>query len=113
MAAVQAAEAKRERVFRALSVLSPGAGQVYGGWSLRGTALMLVWYGTLGVLLVSRRVPFAEVSAVVSPPWGALGAGAVLVLAWAAANRFRPAAEVGLPARPSGHRRARAPQAAG
>jgi tetratricopeptide (TPR) repeat protein len=113
MAAVQAAEAKRERVFRALSVLSPGAGQVYGGWPLRGTALMLVWYGTLGVLLVSRRVPFAEVSAVVSPPWGALGAGAVLVLAWAAANRFRPAAEVGLPARPSGHRRARAPQAAG
>jgi tetratricopeptide (TPR) repeat protein len=113
MAAVQAAEAKRERVFRALSVLSPGAGQVYGGWTLRGAALMLVWYGVLGVLLGSRRVPFAEVSDAVSPPWGAIGAGGILVLVWAAANRFRPAAEVELPARHPGHRRARAPQAAG
>jgi tetratricopeptide (TPR) repeat protein len=113
MAAVQAAEARRDRVFRALSVLSPGAGQVYGGWTLRGTALMLVWYGALGVLLGSRRVPFAEVAGAVSPPWGAMAAGTVLVLAWAAANRFRPTAEVGLPARPSGHRRARSPQAAG
>jgi hypothetical protein len=113
MAAVQAAEARRERVFRALSVLSPGAGQVYGGWTLRGTVLMLVWYGTLGVLLGSWRVPFVEVSGAISPPWGAIGAGGVLLLAWVAANRFRPAAEVGLPARPSGQRRARAPQAAG
>ena len=29
-----------ERVFRVLSVLSPGAGQVYGGWTLRGAALL-------------------------------------------------------------------------
>ena len=40
MAEVQRADGRRERVFRVLSVLSPGAGQVYGGWTFRGAALL-------------------------------------------------------------------------
>ena len=35
-------------MFRVLSVLSPGAGQVYGGWTVRGAALLLAWYGVVG-----------------------------------------------------------------
>ncbi len=113
MAEVQEAEGRRERIFRVLSVLSPGAGQVYGGWTLRGAALVLAWYGVLAGLAARGIVPFAEVSRRLSPPWLGLLAGVVLVGVWLAANRFRPVSDVELPTRPGGARRARAAQALG
>jgi hypothetical protein len=113
LAEVQRAEGRRDRVFRVLSLLSPGAGQVYGGWTLRGAALLLAWYGVLSLVVASRVVPFTQVSSRLSPPWPSLAAVVVLVTVWLAANRFRPVAEVELPARPAGPRRARATQAGG
>jgi Flp pilus assembly protein TadD len=106
MAEVQRAERRRGRIFRALSVLSPGAGQVYGGWTLRGAVLLVAWYGVLCVLVAGRVVPFTDVPRRLSPPWAAVAAGLVLLGVWAVANRFRPGWEVELPARPA--RRARA-----
>jgi tetratricopeptide (TPR) repeat protein len=112
MVEVQEADGRRERVFRILSVLSPGAGQVYGGWTLRGAALLVAWYGVLALTVARGVVPFTEVSRRLSPPWLGLASGLVLVGVWLAANRFRPESDVELPARPAGPRRARAAQAA-
>ena len=113
MAEMQQADGRRQRVFRVLSVLSPGAGQVYGGWAFRGAVLLAAWYGVLGLLVARWVVPFTDVARRVWPPWLALAAGLVLLGVWLAANRFRPASEVELPTRPAGPRRARAAQAAG
>jgi Flp pilus assembly protein TadD len=113
MAEMQRANGRRERIFRILSVLSPGAGQVYGGWTLRGAALLVAWYGVLALLAALWVVPFAEVSRRLSLPWLELAAGLVLVGVWLAANRFRPEPDVELPTRPAGSRRARVGPAAG
>ena len=113
MAEVQRADGRRERVFRVLSVLSPGAGQVYGGWTFRGVALLLAWYGVLALIVARWVVPFTDVSRRLSPPWLAVAAGLVLLGVWLAANRFRPESDLELPARPAGPRRVRAAQAAG
>jgi Tfp pilus assembly protein PilF len=113
MAEVQEAGGRRERIFRALSILSPGAGQVYGGWTFRGALLLLAWYSVLALLVARSVVPFTEVSRRLLPPWLAVAAGLVLVGVWLAANRFRPEPDVELPARPAGPRRARVAQAAG
>jgi Tfp pilus assembly protein PilF len=113
MAEVQRADGRRERVFRVLSVLSPGAGQVYGGWTFRGAALLAAWYGVLALIVARWVVPFTEVSRRLSPPWPAVAAGLVLLGVWLAANRFRPESDVELPARPARPRRARAALAAG
>jgi tetratricopeptide (TPR) repeat protein len=106
MAEVQRAEKRKQRVFRVLSVLSPGAGQVYGGWAIRGTLLLVAWYSVLGLLLAGQVVPFTEVPRRLSPPWVPIAAGLALLVVWLIANRFRPSAGVELPARPA--RRARA-----
>jgi Tfp pilus assembly protein PilF len=111
MAEVQRAEGRRDLVFRVLSVVSPGAGQIYGGWALRGAVLLAAWYGVLGVLAAGRVVPLSGVPRRLSPPWLPLAAGVVLLAVWAMANRFRPEREVELPARPA--RRARASAGAG
>jgi hypothetical protein len=108
MAEVQRAEGRRDRIFRVLSVLSPGAGQVYGGWTLRGAVLLGLWYGVLALLVAGRVVPFTEVPRRISPPWPLAGAVLALLAVWAVANRFRPGWDVELPARPAGPRRARA-----
>jgi hypothetical protein len=113
MAEVQRADGRRERVFRVLSVLSPGAGQVYGGWTFRGVVLLLAWYGVLALTVARGVVPFTEVSRRLSPPWLTVASALVLLGVWLAANRFRPESDVELPARPAAARRTRAAQAAG
>jgi len=111
LAEVQQADGRRDRVLRVLSVVSPGAGQIYAGWTLRGAALVTAWYGILGLLGASRVVPFTEVSPQLSPPWLPLVAGLALVTLWFAANRFRPAPGLELP-RGQAPRRPRSAQGA-
>ena len=106
VAEVQEAERRRGRLFRVLSVLSPGAGQVYGGWTIRGAVLLAGWYGVVSLLAARRLTPFTDVPGRLSPPWAWVGAGLALLAIWGVANRFRPGWEVELPARPV--RRARA-----
>jgi tetratricopeptide (TPR) repeat protein len=113
MGEVQGAEGRRDRVFRVLSVLSPGTGQIYGGWALRGAVLVAAWYGILGLLAAGRVVPLTEVPWRLSPPWLPAAAVLALLVVWGIANRFRPERESGLPARPPGPRRARPAPVAG
>ena len=96
MAEVQRFDARRERLVRLLSAVSPGAGQIYGGWALRGAALVAAWYGILGLLAASRVVPFTEVPRALAPPWAPIGAAIALVALWVVGLRFRPGPELEL-----------------
>jgi tetratricopeptide (TPR) repeat protein len=110
MLEVQGRERRRSRVFRILSVLSPGAGQVYGRQTLLGFFLVTAWYGILSGLLTSRLLHPTEVSSLLMPPWGIVLAVSGLVVIWVVANRFPPDFDAALPkGRPS--RSARAGQA--
>jgi tetratricopeptide (TPR) repeat protein len=100
VAEVQGADRRRSRMFRILSVLSPGAGQVYGGWTLRGAVLLAAWYAVLSSLVSGRLAPFTDVPRRLAPPWAWVAAAMALLAIWVVANRFRPSWEVDLPARP-------------
>jgi Tfp pilus assembly protein PilF len=97
LAEVQDAESRRARVVRVLSLLSPGTGQIYGGWTLRGALIAVAWYAVIGLAAASRWVPFSEVPSAIAPPWPALGAVLVLAVLWVTANRLRPATALELP----------------
>ncbi len=111
LADVQRAETRRDRILRMLSIVSPGAGQIFAGWTLLGALLVLAWYGMLGLLMASRIVPFTEVSRILSPPWLPLATGLALLALWLTANRFRPAPAAELP-RAQAPRRPRSAQGA-
>ena len=118
LAEVQRFDARRERVTRLLSAVSPGAGQVYGGWTLFGFVTLGAWYAILGLAAASRLVPFTEVPRALAPQWLEIGAGIALVALWVIAFRFRPRPELELPRaapppRGAAARRARAGQGGG
>ncbi|MCG6922028.1 MAG: hypothetical protein LJF15_13235 [Acidobacteria bacterium] len=108
MAEVQDKESRRARIFRVLSVLSPGAGHVYARQTLVGTLLVTVWYTALAGLLASRLVPLTEVSSRLTPPWAMALVVLLLVAIWVLANRLQPDFEVALPKRRNGRRASRA-----
>ena len=116
LADVQQFDLRRERIARLLSAASPGAGQVYGGWTFAGAALVVAWYAVLGLWAAGRIVPFTEVPRAISPPWLPLGALLVLRVLWSVAFRFRPGPEVlpraVPPSRGAGARRTRTAQGA-
>jgi tetratricopeptide (TPR) repeat protein len=108
MLEVQGKETRRGRVFRVLSVLSPGAGQVYARQTLAGTLLVTGWYTVLAGLFASQLVPLTEVSSRLTPPWAIALLVLLLVVIWVLANRVRPDFEVALPKRRNVRRPARA-----
>jgi len=97
---VQREDERRDRIFRVLSLLSPGAGHLYSQKTVAGVVFTLVWYALLSlVLLGGRLVPVTEASGTLSRPWG-LGLAVVLLLVvYVAANRARPEFEVLVPIR--------------
>jgi tetratricopeptide (TPR) repeat protein len=104
MSEVQQSETHRGRVFRVLSVVSPGAGHLYLRWTFAGLLLAATWYGVVGVLAASEIVPFTEVARPLTPPWGAVVVGTLLVVIWVLANRLRPDLEAAIPSRRGGRR---------
>jgi tetratricopeptide (TPR) repeat protein len=88
---VQAEEARRDRVFRVLSLLVPGAGHLYAHRAPMGILLVLVWSAVIvAALLTGRLLPLTEASGELSKPWG-LGLGAlVLLVVYFLANRSKP-----------------------
>jgi hypothetical protein len=100
---VQKVDARRARIFRLLSVFSPGAGQLYAQKTLAGMVLVLVWYLVGALVILSGRVfAVTEAPTDLTRPWG-VGLGAVLlVLTWALANRGRPEFESAAPVRRMG-----------
>ncbi len=112
LAEVQRADSRRERVTRLLSIVSPGCGQIYAGWTIVGALIAAAWYAILGLVAAGRVVPFTEVPPQLAPPWLPLAAGLGLALLWVLGNRLRSGASAEqlprVPAKP----RARASQAA-
>jgi tetratricopeptide (TPR) repeat protein len=104
---VQVEDARRERVFRLLSLVSPGTGHIYGRKTLVGLALVFAWYGIIGLTLATGLVlPITGAPARLAGPWGLVSAVLVLLVIYVMANRARPAFEGVLAAR-RGPRRAR------
>lgn len=98
MMEVAAEDTRRLRWFRVLSLLLPGAGQVFGRQPLPGLLLLLVWFTVLAVTALAGR-PFSVTgaSSALLGPWILAPVGLVLLLVYVAANRFRPSFDVALP----------------
>jgi tetratricopeptide (TPR) repeat protein len=105
---VQREDEKRERIFRALSLVFPGSGHVYAHRTLSGLLFIFVWSLVLSLaLLGGRLLPYTEAASRVTTPWGLVLGALVLLGVYIAANRARPDFEILMPAgRPP--RRARA-----
>jgi Tfp pilus assembly protein PilF len=103
---VQKEDARRDRVFRALSLLVPGAGHLYASKAPLGLLLVLVWSIVLvAAFLVLGLLPLTEASSSLSPPWGLVVGGIVLLVLYVVANRSRPEVEVLVPTRRPPQRR--------
>jgi hypothetical protein len=104
---VQTEDARRERVFRLLSLISPGTGHIYGRKTLFGLALVGTWYGIIGLTLATGLIlPMTGAPAGLVGPWGLVAAVLVLLVIYVVAGRARPAFEAVLTVR-RGPRRAR------
>ncbi len=103
---VQKEDERRERIFRALSLLSPGAGHLYAQKPILGTLLTMVWYGLLALVLLAGRVlPVTDAPSSLVGSWGLWIAAALLLATYVIANRARPDFEVAMPAPRSTGRR--------
>jgi hypothetical protein len=96
---VQKEDAKRELVFRILSLVSPGAGHVYARRVLSGLGFVLVWAALISLAVVAGLLlPLTDAPSMLAPSWG-WAVGALLLLAlYVAANRARPDFEYYIPA---------------
>ena len=98
LAEVQKEEERRMRVFRILSILSPGAGQIYAQKALLGLPIVALWYGLIAlVLLAGRLVSFTDAPSQLIGPWGLIVAGILLFVLFVIANRFRPDFDFSIP----------------
>ena len=96
---VQQEEGRRDRLFRALSLLLPGAGQLYTQSPLVGVVLVAVWALVLSLLLVAfGLVPLTDAASDLMPRWGLGVAAALLLVVYVTANRVRPDEEIAMPA---------------
>lgn len=92
---VQGEEERRDRMFRALSLFSPGSGQIYGLKPVLGLALGIVWYGVLVVgLMAGRLFPVTEVPGTIGGYGGWLLGALLLAGAYLAGNWLKPEAEI-------------------
>jgi tetratricopeptide (TPR) repeat protein len=112
MAEVQEAESRRQRVFRALCVVAPGAGHLYSGRTLVGAPLLVAWYAVVALVAAARFVPFTEASSRIVPPWWTILVVVLLGGIWLVANRLDADFAAAVPVRRPGSRRARLPQGA-
>jgi tetratricopeptide (TPR) repeat protein len=103
---VQGWEERRGRVFRVLSIVSPGAGHLYAHRTLLGTSLVVVWYFVLTLsILGGRLLPFTEAPSTLASR-SALGTAAVVLISvFVLANRLPPEFEAMAPVRRTAPRR--------
>jgi Tfp pilus assembly protein PilF len=105
---VQKEDSRRDRVFRILSLLVPGAGHLYANQALIGLPLVFLWSAVLSVALLTRRLlPLTESAGSLRPPWGLVLGGLLLLVLYVAANRVRPHFDVRVTARRPPPQRAR------
>jgi len=95
---VQREDERRERVFRILSLVSPGAGHLYAHKTFAGFGLTWVWYTMLAaVLLAGRVLPVTEAPSPLAGRVGLALAALVLLAIYVLANRARPDFEAEIP----------------
>jgi Tfp pilus assembly protein PilF len=104
---VQGEEERRSRVFRALAILSPGAGQLYGQKALLGIVLTFLWYVTLSALFLTAHDPLSDAPSALARPWGLGLAVIVLATLFVTANRVGPDFDVLVPVRRGSTRKGR------
>jgi len=105
---VQKEDSRRDRVFRVLSLVVPGAGHFYADKALIGLPLVLLWSAVLAVaLLTFRLLPLTDAAGPLNPPWGLALGGLLLLALYVAANRVRPDFDVRVTARRPPPQRAR------
>jgi tetratricopeptide (TPR) repeat protein len=106
---VQAEEDRQGKAFRVLSLLLPGAAQVYRGAPFLGLLLSFLWALLIvTALFAGRWLPVTEASgALSSGPWGLVLAGLLLAGVYVVANRMKPETEVLVPVRRQGVNRSR------
>lgn len=103
---VQKEEDRRQRVFRLLSVFSPGAGQIYGQRAYLGLPIVALWYAVLAmILLAGRVVSFTDAPSSLIGPWGLAGAGAVLLILYLLGHQIRPNFDFDIPVQQRAPRR--------
>jgi Tfp pilus assembly protein PilF len=106
---VQKEDARRDRVFRLLSLVVPGSGHLYANATPLGLLFVFLWCLVLATAFVTLRLlPVTEASSALSPPWGLAVGAVVLLVLYVVANRTRPEHEVLVPTRrpPSARRKA-------
>jgi Tfp pilus assembly protein PilF len=102
---VQREDERRERAFRVLSLLSPGAGHMYAQSTTMGVVLCVAWYLLLSLVLLAGRVfPVTEAPTGIASRTGLVLAFGLMLLVYVVANRARPDFEVALPAPRLGRR---------
>jgi Tfp pilus assembly protein PilF len=96
---VQKEDAKRELVFRILSLAAPGAGHVYARRVLSGLGFLLIWAALISLaVVVGLLLPLTDAPSMLSPSWGWAVGGLLLLALYVAANRARPDFEYYIPA---------------
>jgi tetratricopeptide (TPR) repeat protein len=96
---VQQEEGRRDRLFRILSLVAPGAGQIYTESTLVGATLVAVWAGVLSLVVLGfGLLPLTDASSALSRPWGLGLAALLLVVVYVVANRVRPHVALAMPA---------------
>jgi tetratricopeptide (TPR) repeat protein len=106
---VQVEDERRERVFRILSLASPGAGHMYAQKTFSGVVLTTIWYALLSATLVGLvLLPVTQAPMRLVGPWPLAGAVLALLIVYLVANRARPDFAVVVPVRRGGpHSRVR------
>ena len=97
---VQAEDERRERVFRVLSLVSPGAGHVYGQKTALGLVYMVVWYSLIALSVLSiGLISVSEAASALVGPWPIILALLGMLVVYVLANRARLAFKVVVPVR--------------
>jgi tetratricopeptide (TPR) repeat protein len=97
---VQVEDERRERIFRVLSLVSPGAGHVYGQKAMLGLAYLMVWYFLIALSALSIGfISVSEAASALVGPWPVIVALVGLLVVYVLANRARLSFEVVVPVR--------------
>jgi tetratricopeptide (TPR) repeat protein len=94
---VQGEEERRARVFRMLSLVAPGSGQLYGQKTFIGMVLLLVWSGLIMLLVMGGRLPVTETPAALTGWWTPAMIVLGLILVYVLGNKLTPDFDYVLP----------------
>lgn len=93
MAEVAEEESRRRRMFRILSLVSPGAGHVHARKPILGVLLALLWYGVLGLGAAAILVPVVASPGRLANPVVLGVFGTLLLVVFLVANLVTPSFE--------------------